>query len=438
MRDYLAELTSRGEVLVVEREVDPSFELAAVTAAAQKQSDQAVLFRRVKGSNMPVATNVYGSRSRLCRMIGADDRNFCRRWTELTNGAGNGSQVTQRAAEATDMVPGKLGDLPQIHYFERDAGPYVTAGVFLAKDPETGVPNLSFHRAMFVDDGEMRIRLGDTHDLTGYFAKAETRNQPLEVAMMIGPPPAVFLGAAASLPPDGDELSVSAAVAGGPIAMRNGRATSLEIPAEAEIVVEGRLLPNVRRPEGPFGEFMGYYVPEGDNVVFQVDDVSWREGATFHSLLCGSPEDMRTLEVSIATRIYRHLAAQLPGIIDVSCHPTLLNTVVKIDKQYEGHPRHVIMTAFGAHPDYSKACLVVDDDVDIYDLNDVVWAYLTRGRADTRAFIVEDVPGFYRDPHKDHWGRLGIDATMPLGREDEFERKRIPGADDIDLKDYLA
>ena len=80
---------------------------------------------------------------------------------------------------------------------------------------------------------------------------------------------------------------------------------------------------------------------------------------------------------------------------------------------------------------------MVDEDVDIYDFDQVIWAYLTRGRADTRAYILNDVPGFYRDPHRDHWGRLVIDATMPLGREAEFERKRIPGADDVDLADYL-
>ena len=87
--------------------------------------------------------------------------------------------------------------------------------------------------------------------------------------------------------------------------------------------------------------------------------------------------------------------------------------------------------------DYNKVCIAVDADVDIYNLDDVMWAYLTRGRADTRAFIINDVPGFYRDDHKDHWGRLAIDATMPWGREAEFERKQIPGENTIRLADYM-
>ncbi len=95
------------------------------------------------------------------------------------------------------------------------------------------------------------------------------------------------------------------------------------------------------------------------------------------------------------------------------------------------------MAAFGADLDYNKAVFVVDDDVDITDMNEVIWAFLTRGRADKRTIVIHDVPGFYRDPHKDHWGRLGIDATMPFGREAEFERKLIPGETDLNLDDYF-
>jgi 4-hydroxybenzoate decarboxylase len=115
-----------------------------------------------------------------------------------------------------------------------------------------------------------------------------------------------------------------------------------------------------------------------------------------------------------------------------------MNTVVQIDQQYEGHARQVLLAAFGATLDWSKSCFVVDDDVDPGDFADVYWAYLTRGRADRRALVVPDVPGFYRDPSHDHWGRLGIDATAPFGRKAEFRRKRIPGADALDLRDYLG
>jgi 4-hydroxybenzoate decarboxylase len=256
---------------------------------------------------------------------------------------------------------------------------------------------------------------------------------------MLGPPPELVLAAAAPIPYDESELEVAGRLAGRPLPMRRCRTVALSVPAETEIVIEGRILPNVRRPEGPFGEFLGSYVPVGDNHVFEISAVIARRDAIYHALVCGSPEDLRLLELSVATRVYQALlSAKQRGIIDVACTPNILSTVVQIEQLYEGHARQVMLTAMGANHDFNKSVLVVDDDVDINDFDDVWWAYLTRGRADARALVVPDVPGFYRDPKKDFFGRLGIDATVPFGRKDEFLRKRIPGAEAIDLGRYLA
>src|SRR5690606_17279805 len=127
-----------------------------------------------------------------------------------------------------------------------------------------------------------------------------------------------------------------------------------------------------------------------------------------------------------------------PGVIDVSCRPNVMITLLKIRKQDEGHGKHALLAAVGSHLDYNKLCIVVDEDVDMFNLEDVMWAYLTRGRADTRAMILENVPGFYRDPQRDHWGRLLIDATLPWGRDEEFRRKEVPGENDVNLEDYLV
>jgi 4-hydroxybenzoate decarboxylase len=220
--------------------------------------------------------------------------------------------------------------------------------------------------------------------------------------------------------------------------MRPCETIDLMVPADTEIVVEGEILPHVRRPEGPFGEFMGYYVPQGDNHVFRVTHVSHRENAIYHGLLCGSPEDLRLLEEATAARIYEHVVKQVPGVLRVAVHAALLCTVVSIEQRYEGHARHAALAAVGSHLDYNKSVIVVDDDVNVHDLDDVWWAFLTRGRADTRVTVIADMPGFYRDPQRDHWGRLLIDATKPLDRAGEFERRRIPGEDRIQLRDYFG
>lgn len=436
MREYVAKLQERGELAILETEVDPKFELAAITQQFQKTSDLPLLFRQVKGTRIPVITNVYGSRRRLCDMIGAPDGKFCRRWLDLTRDPTSPSPATRRSPAPNERHVGRLSDLPLITYFEHDAAPYFNSAIYLARDPETRVPNLSFHRSMFVDDNELRSRLGETHDLALYYRKAATLGRPLEAAILLGASPEIFLAACASIPADADELQVAAAITGAPVPMQRCLSIDLDFPSDTEIVIEGRFHPGVVRPEGPYGEFMGYYVPRRDNPVFEVSSVHWREAPLFHSLNCGSREDMYPLDYLLASRIYRDLTARLPGIIDVACYPYLMNTVVQIRQQYEGHARHVLLAAFTAHLDYSKTCIVIDEDVDIHNLEDVFWAFLTRGRADTRAFVLKDVPGFYRDPHKDHWGRLAIDATKPFDRAAEFERKRNPVADGINLDRY--
>src|SRR3954447_1587033 len=439
MRQYMERLRARGELLEVTREVDPKHELAAVTSAAHRRWGKPILFHKVKGTVLPVLTNIYGSRARLAEIIGIGPLEFCRKWSTLAQIA-NTRDAPLRASTAPqdDLVDCRISDLPLITYSERDAAPYFTSAMFLAHEPETGVRNLSFHRSMYVSDQELRCRLAPRHHLTMYHEKAESMGRYLEAAMLIGPPPTTFLTAAAPLPYDADEVEVAAKLAGKPIEMRRCRHIDLEVPASTEIVIEGRFIPNERRDEGPFGEFMGYYTPVGKNAVFEVLGVTRRADAVFHSILCGSAEEVLTLELSVAANIYQRISAALPGIIDVTCQPFVLHTVVKIRQEYEGHARQVLLAVFGAEPTWAKACTVVDEDVDIYSMDDVMWAVLTRSRPDKNVLIIPDTPSFYRDPHKDHWGRLGIDATVPFDRRAEFVRKRIPGADSVDLSRYFG
>jgi len=439
MQHYLDTLRTRGELLTIERDINPQYQLAAVTRALQEQSPASVLFRNVHGSTLPVVSNIYSQHSRLRDIIACPSGTpLCAHLSQLIQTAHSMQPWHIPASEEEEWVTGTLSDLPIATYHERDGAPYITSGIFVANNPATGVPNLSFHRSMFISDQELRIRLGSSHDLARFQREAEAQGQALEAAILISTAPQLFMAACVSLPPDGNELALAAAMQGQPLPMRRCHSIDLMVPAQADIVIEGRILPHERRPEGPFGEFMGYYVEIGDNHVFEVTHVGWRRGAAFHALICGSHEDLRPLEAATATRIYQAVSSQVPGVLDVSCQPTVMNTVIQIRQQYEGHARHALLAAMGAHLDYNKLVVVVDEDVNPYDMNEVMWAFLTRGRADTRSMVLHDVPGFYRDPHKDHWGRLGLDATKPWGREAEFVRKHIPGEKDIHLGDWLA
>ncbi len=440
MRDFIKKLEERGDLLVVDREIDPAHELAAVTQLAQKKWAKPVMFTNVKGTRFPVVSNVYSTRERIAEVIGIDAKDFCTQWSRLASlGTAEMKEPLKLApfSELPEYEEVKLSDLPLITYSDRDGAPYFTSAMFIAKDPETGIGNLSYHRSMFISDRELRCRLAPRHHLTIYHEKAEKMGKPLEAAMLIGTPSHAFLTAAAPLPYDVDELEVAARLRGRPIAMRKCQHIDLEVPAETEVVIEGRFLPNERRAEGPFGEFMGYYVPVGPNAVFEVLGVTVRKDALFHSILCGSPEEVLTLELSVSANIYQRLSAALPGILNVTCQPFVNHAIIQIAPQFEGHARQVMLAAIGAEPIWSKQITVVDKDVNIYDMDDVQWAILTRCRPDKDMLIIPDTPSFYRDEQKDHWGRLLVDATKPWGREEEFERKRLRLGDSVKASDWF-
>ena len=210
----------------------PKHQLAAVTQAAHKRWGQPILFHKVTGTSLPVLTNIYGSRERLAEILGIGPMDFCRQWNNLVNLAPSLDQPLRPIEKPDfDLIDCRMSDLPLITYSEFDGAPYFTSAMFVAKEPETGVQNLSFHRSMYVSDSELRCRLAPRHHLTLYHEKAERMGRALEAAMLIGPPPSTFLSAAAPLPYDADELEVAAKLAGKPIEMRPCKHVDLMVPA---------------------------------------------------------------------------------------------------------------------------------------------------------------------------------------------------------------
>ncbi|HUI58870.1 MAG TPA: UbiD family decarboxylase [Steroidobacteraceae bacterium] len=439
MRSYIQRLLSRGEMRVVEREVDPKFELAAVVERSQKESPLPILFKRVQGTALPVVSNVFGSSARLAEVIGAAPGRICQRWNDVIHRATTmDAPYLRTVAEERPRKSCRVSELPSITWRAKDLGPYITAGVFYARDPESGVGNLSFCRTYMKSDAELVCDIAPVHDLARYQANAERRGEPLEVCILIGPPPEIFVAACASVPMDVDEMKIAATLLGQPVEVVPCSCVRLEAPAETQVLIEGSIRAGARSVEGPFGEFMGYYGPVNSNgYVIDVRAVTTREDAIFHGILCGTAEDMTALDLAFATRTYAALAPSLPGIVDVTCNPMFYCTVVQIDKQYEGHAQHVMLKTFAAHPNYNFVCIVVDKDVDPRNLKEVFHAYLTRGRVDRRIMVLPDVPGWDRSPQPTYAGRVGIDATMTWGREAEFDRAMTPGSDTLDLAKYF-
>ena len=425
MRGLIEVLQAEHQVLRLRKPVEPRFELAALTRRVQEGANLPLLFEHVQGTRFPVVSNLYGSYERVAKILGTTTSELAATWSAAAAGD-SAAGLREPPGELPGVEEIAFADLPHITFCEKDAGPYLTAAIVLAREPETGLVNLSYHRMQMLGNGELRARLGRSGDLYRFQQRAESRDRPLEVAVLIGSPPAITLAAAAVIPAGESELDLAERFAGRRFPMRRCESVDLQVPAETEFVLEAEILPHERRPEGPFGEWMGYYVPVTDNHVLLTRRVLARRDAIFHAILSGTGEEMALSSIPNAATIYRAVRSFDPCVRDVSCFPHMQFVVVQIEKRYEGQPAN-----------RQLFCVVVDEDVDIHNLEDVIWAMSTRCRPDRDIVQIPNVPSYARDPHRLHWGRLGIDATAPLEHRAEFERKRYPGHESVRIEDYL-
>ena len=436
LRDLVARLEANGQLLRIRKEVDPKFELAAVTAHVQQSRNLPVLFENVKGTRFPVVSNLYGNYAIVAEILGTGPAELAATWAAMTEDRSDPSDPAQTDGPV-ELHDVSLSEIPHVTFCEKDAGPYLTAAVVLARNPGTGTPNLSYHRMQIIDETELRARLSPSGDLFRIHQDAEKAGRPLEVAILIGTGPAISLASAAVIPSGESELDLARRISGRSFALRRCATVNLEVPDETEFVIEAEILPGVRRPEGPFGEWQGYYVPRADNHVLKVRRVVARRDAVFHAIVSGSREELALTGIPNAAAIYRALRTVDSSVKDVVCHPSPQFCVIRIEKRYEGQPQKLMLAAMGAELNRMLYCVVVDDDVDSHDLGDVIWAISTRCRPDRDVIQIPNVPSYARDPHRLHWGRLGIDATAPLEWRDEFERKRFLGLESTRLEDYL-
>jgi len=257
----------------------------------------------------------------------------------------------------------------------------------------------------------------------------------MEVAVAIGNHPFETLAAATSLSFGIDEFTISGALRREPVDLVKCDTVDLEVPVTAEIVLEGKVLAGVREKEGPFGDFMQFYVPPMDNHVLRVTAMTHRHDAIYQTIQSGSVEDIHCLALSREAKIYE--AVRNTGEIQaLHMAPTLFNCAIAIRKRFEGEPRDVATEAFRAYS-WLKHCVVVDHDVDVFDPKDVLWALATRAKFHPGLLLIKDTTGFPRDPFHLHASKLAIDATAPMNQWGEFERKTVRNAGVMRLEDYL-
>jgi UbiD family decarboxylase len=439
-RQLLDWLETRGEIASVGREVDPKHELTAVMRQMQKGANLGLLFRNVKGSEIPVVTNVFGFRRNVAAALGLEEWNLLRTLVTQENRRLPIDRVTSAPVQEIVKLADKIDvarEIPQVVFSEHDAGAYITAGVLIAPHPETGVYNASWNRCQLVGDDKLRVRMMPPQHLGRYHAAAEAKGQNLPCAIAIGAPPGLMFSAASKVPYEVDELEVAGAWQGKPLRVTRCKTIPVDVPADAEIVIEGEVIAGIRENEGPFGEFTDGYVPVMQNHVFRVTAITRRRDAIYHAILAGGTEDLTLVGVPVQAEIYKKVSSFVPRIKDVATPGYVFGCVIAIEKQNEDQPKNALLAALGGYT-WTKVVVVVDEDVDPFDAVDVLWAIQTRCTPETGVYVVPRVPSYTREDVRDvHRGKVGIDATVPIDKKTLFERRRFPGEESIVLKDYI-
>ncbi len=422
-----------GALLRVPQELSPEHEMAALLRAVEGRG-LTVLFERVAGHpGARVAGNLLVTRRHVAIALNTEERHLEATYLKRKAQAQTTRTLPPEEAPVKEEVLTAdgplLSALPVLTHYERDAGPFITAGTVFAKDPETGRRGFGIHRMMVKGERRLGIFLANP-PLAAYYARAEARGEPLEVAVALGVHPAVLVGAVVPENPTGpDKLEVTGALLGAPLELVPAETVDVEVPARAEIIIEGRVLPGHREPEGPMGENTGYYFTN-HSPVLEVTAITRRRDFIYPAL-CPWGADVDVLfALAGGTELLGRLRALVPEVVDLELSPGTpgFSAVIAVRPCSPARVRRLIGLAL--HLDRRlKVVIVVNDDVDIRNPREVTWALATRFQPDRDTVIVPGLEGYVIDPSVGNTGvtaKLGLDATRGPGPE--FDKITMPAA----------
>jgi UbiD family decarboxylase len=441
----LVKRTRAADFQIVSRPVDPAYEITALVAKLEKEGRKrpVLLFERVKGTSFPVLTNLHASRSRLAAAINAAPDRMLETYLRAMErpvaprvvSTAPVKEVVRRGADVD------LTALPQIVHHERDAGPYVTAAISFAKDPGSETWNCAYNRLMLQGRDRTSIHLTLGKHLWEFHKIAEARGEPLPVAFAIGVHPAIALGALAIGSIDEDERAIMGALLGEPLELVKCETSDVLVPAHAELVLEGEILPAARVAEGPFGEFTGYSLGERQREIVRYTAITHRRDAMFQDITVAHLDHMLLSTIPMEANLYRAVRAMVPSVKAVRV-PGPFTCYVSIEQRLPGQAKNAIMAVLGADL-YMKRVVVVDHDVDVFDDRQVNWALATRCQPDRDITIVSHARGSDLDPSTREDGytaKWGVDATAKPSLAAYTPRHRVPPDvwQRLRLEDYLG
>ncbi len=409
------------EILEVHHQVDLDNEMTTYVMELEKRGmTPLIFFHDVKGFPYPVVVNTFGSRRRIGYGIGLDEKELISGWKSRSTDRIPPIIVSEAPVKQV-IQTGKKIDLeayPIPGHFEIDGGRMITGGVVIAKDPDTGVGNLNFTRMQIHGADLLGASLHSRGDLWDFQRRQAERGEPLEIAVAIGVHPAISVAGATNLPITEDEMALAGALMGEGVPVVKAETVDLMVPANAEMIIEGVILPDRFQDEGPLGEYTGYASSRSTRNVIQVTAITHRADLIYQDIIPGaSAEHLNLSKVSRMPRTFDAVKAVFPNVADMN-YPmsgTHYHCYVSLDQKIEGQARQVMMLIFGLDP-YIKHIIAVDTDVDVFDEKQVLWALATRFQADRDLFVVSGLPANLLDPSMEGvvGAKMGLDATLAL------------------------
>ncbi|HMF34202.1 MAG TPA: UbiD family decarboxylase [Candidatus Lokiarchaeia archaeon] len=433
MREFLDQLEQDGEVIHVTKAVSPRYEIPAIV---KKLDGKCVVFDNIEGFGYKGISGLVSSRERIATALGCVPQDII---TKLANAIENPSDpeiVDEAPCQEIVENPPDADELPICLHSEEDGGPYIASGIVIAKDPELGL-NASFHRLMRIDKNRFAIRILPRH-LHEYLKRA---GGELDVAICIGNHPSMLLAGAISTDLGKSELAMANTLR--PLQLVKCKTVDIEVPAASEIVIEARITSETA-PEGPFIDLTGTEDIMRQQQVLEVKAITHRRDPYYHILLPGGLEHKLCMglprEPTIYLEVNKVCRCRNVHITPGGC--SWFHGLVQIEKQDDADPQKAIEAAFRGHPSM-KHVFIVDEDVDIFNPQDIEWAFSTRFQGSRGLFVYENQLGSSLDPSANQVTRettkVGFDLTIPSGAvRGKFLRAKIPGEKEVDESEFTG
>ncbi len=447
LRSFIAQLEKQSpeDIVRISKSISPRYEISALLTHLENQKRFPLLYcENVTGHSAPVVINAQVSRRLMALALECEIRDLARKYSERQSRIFPAAEIEN--APAHEVIHSgddiDLRRIPLLTHYDVNAAPYITAGIVAAADPDSGVRNTSYNRLMMAGKRELRIFMAIGRHLATLHNRLEQRNEPLPVAIVIGVHPLFSLGAQAFTAATEDEYAVIGGMLGEPLRVVRAKTVPILVPADAEMIIEGKILPNVRRLEGPFGEFTGHAVAADERPVVEVTAITHRQHYIFQDIHAGYTEHKMMGALPREAALLKAVRQTVPTVNNV-CMPVSgtcrFHAYISIAKRAPGQAKNAICAAFAADM-LLKHVIIVDDDIDVFDEERVLWAVANRFQADRDLVVIANAQGSELDPSAGPGGvnaKMGLDATKPMsGFPPEL---RVPDEvmKKIRLKDFL-